>query len=181
MIEKIYAIKSYLKSQSRNELIKEIAILYKLFPSVQEYFQVKLGSVQGGEDTLLNKYKKIIKNEFMPDRGLGKARLAVARKAITDFRKIAKNKNNIAEIMVYYVEMGVEFTNAYGDINEPFYNGMERMYDMASDYIKTNNLTNRFINRLQKMVQATDGIGWGFHDSLEEMFDHYFGKYERQE
>ncbi len=178
MAVKLFALHKYLDSASREELVKEINDLYKLFPAVQEYYQAKLSDVEDGEDALLKKYKKIVKNEFMPDRGLGKARLSIARKAIADFKKIAKNKNNIADIMVYYVEMGVEFTNAYGDIDESFYNSMEGMYDAACEYIKIHNLTGVFIQRMRQMVQATSGIGWGFHDDLSDMFHNYFGKYE---
>jgi len=180
MTEKIVTLKKYLQSLARGELVKEIKTLHKLFPAVQEYYQIKLSDAGDGEDALLAKYKKIIKNEFMPDRGFGKARLSVARKAVVDFRKIAKNKNNIADIMVYYVEMGVEFTNAYGDIDEPFYNSMGKMYDTASQYIKQHNLTIPFMQRLRNIVTETSGIGWGFHDELGEIFHDYFPGYEER-
>jgi hypothetical protein len=37
--------------------------------------------------------------------------------------------------MLFYVEMGVRYTNQYGDINESFYTSMESMYENATKHI----------------------------------------------
>ena len=42
--------------------------------------------------------------------------------------------------MIQYVENGVKFTNAFGDIDEPFYYSMESMFEKALEYIVENNL-----------------------------------------
>ncbi len=166
----------HVQSLSRKELGSEIKQLYRLFPSVQEYYQSKLNST--GEGQLLSKYKNIITNEFMPARGFGKARLSVARKAMNDFYKLSKEKSNRAEMMVHYVEMGVQFTIEYGDIDEPFYSSMESMYDKACNYVSTNNLETIFLPRLKKIVDDTDGMGWGFHDTLTDIWSTYFPVHE---
>ncbi len=125
----ITALKKQLKTKSNDELIKEIVELYKKHQSVKDYYQSTL-SVQGQVE-VLEKYKKIIKNEFFPSRGFGKARLSIARKAVNDFKKLSTSTKDIADIMVFYVEQGVGFTNQYGDIDEPFYSSVESMYVTA--------------------------------------------------
>ena len=77
-------------------------------------------------DRIEDKYKEIITNEFFPKRGYGKARLSVAKKAINDFKKISDKFSLIVEIMLHYVEQGVDFTDQYGDIDSPFYDSIKK-------------------------------------------------------
>jgi hypothetical protein len=165
-------ISRYLESLTAKELIGEIKKLHKLFPDVREYYQVQFQD--NGEEELLEKYKEIIRDEFLPNRGWGDAKLSVARKAVNDFIKLSRNNLNTADIMTYYVEIGVKYTSAYGDINEPFYASMERMYEKAAEYTIEHNLEYEFISRFKKIVEDTDGTGWGFYDNLREMFLEFF-------
>ena len=57
--------------------------------------------------------------------------MSVAKKAISDFKKLSDSPLNNADIMLHYVENGVQFTDAYGDIDERFYTSMENMFDDA--------------------------------------------------
>ena len=41
------------------------------------------------------------------------------------------NEVDTIDIMLFYIEQGVKFTLAYGDINEAFYSSMEGMYEKA--------------------------------------------------
>ena len=127
------------------------------------------------QDTQISaKYKKIIENEFFPPRGLGRAKLSVAKKAITEYRKIVKNPVDVADIMLFYVEQGVKFTNAYGDIDEPFYNSMEGMYEKAVQWMVKYEIQDVFSERCAKIVEDTSGIGWGFHDALRDIYRNAF-------
>jgi hypothetical protein len=165
-------ISKYLESLSKEELIDEIKKLYKLFPDVREYYQVEL--LEGGEEELLKRYKKIVRDEFLPDRGWGDAKLSVARKAVNDFIKLSRNSLNAADMMIHYVEIGVKYTNAYGDINEPFYASMEKMYQKAAEYVIENRIEYNFTSRFKKIVEDTNGMGWGFYDDLRDMFLEFF-------
>jgi len=172
MGEKISNINHHLKSASAKTLIAEIRELYRFFLPVREYYALKLS--KNGDAELLKKYKKIIKDEFMPDRGLGKARLSIARRAVLDFMKLSSNDISIADVMLHYVEMGVEFTLEYGDIDEPFYASVESMYEKAARFTTERGLGAAFKIRFEKIVRDTSDMGWGFHDSLDDMFSTYF-------
>ncbi len=125
---------------------------------------------------VLEKYKNIIKNEFLPKRGFGQGKLSVARKAVNDFKKVSDHSISIADIMLYYVEIGVEFTLTYGDINEQFYSSMENMYSDALAYIFRNHLQDQFKDRCLRIVIDTKGMGWGFHDTLSDTFYEYYNR-----
>jgi len=107
-----------------------------------------------------------------------KVRLSVARKAVEEFKQVAGTSILQADLMLYYVEMGVQFTNAYGDINEPFYSSIESMYLSAVKFIVSHGLQPQFQARCQKIVKDTDGIGWGFHDMLSEIYEEHFNANE---
>lgn len=79
---KMTDLKTHLASKNQAELVKEILNLYKLFPNVKEYYAVNL--VPDAEQGILEQYKKIIKNGFFPDRGMGKLRYSVINKAISE-------------------------------------------------------------------------------------------------
>ena len=116
-------LKKYLKTLTKEELINHIIELDKKYKPVQEYYQLYLNN---DVEAVLNKYKKQIEYEFYPARGEPKMRLSVARKAVTDAQKLGFPPEAMADLMLFYVETGVEFTNDYGDIDEPFYNSMEK-------------------------------------------------------
>jgi len=162
-------LKKYLRKKSDVELVEEIADLYKKFDAVKDYYRA---SFFNDDETVLQKYKDVITEEFFP-KNLHpdpKARLSVARKAVRNYKKVSCSDSGYAEIMLHYVETGIEFTNTYGGIDAPFYSSMANMYFDAADFIKSHNMENLFQERLYKMVLDTQNCGWGFHDSLVETF-----------
>ena len=171
---KISELKKHLSIASKKELEAQIAELFKCSEFVKDYYMLKYDSEY--ELEILEKHKEVIKHEFFPRRGHGKARLSVAKKGISEFKKLSKDKSNIADIMLFYVEIGVDFTNSYGDINETFYVSMENMYESLLKYIVTNELVDKFSVRCQKIVKDTEGMGWGFHDQLYDLYHSFVGK-----
>jgi hypothetical protein len=170
-------LKKELKLKSNDELIKEILELYKKFPDVKDYYSSNLST--GGMLEVLEKYKKIVQNEFFPSRGFSKLRLSVAKKAVNDFKKTSNSDFDIADIMFHYVENGVEFTNEYGDIDDPFYSSMESMFETALKFICKSEITKDFYTRCKQIVDDTSGMEWGFHDQLSYLFENYLEKNKR--
>lgn len=165
-------LKKHLKTRSPEELINDIAELYKRFKPVKEYYQIQLSS--GNDAQIIEDYKKKIENEFFPSRGLGRAKLSVAKKAISDYKKVAASPSSAIDLMLFYVEQGVKFTQAYGDIDEPFYNSMESTYAKAIAEMTKLGLKDNFRKRCHQVVLDTRGMGWGFHDMLQEIYEDAF-------
>ena len=170
-------LKKRLSYKSNAELIEEIAELYKKFPPVKEYYQ---SGLFGDDTAVLEKYKDIVNGEFlMRGNRFPKMRLSVARKAVTDFKKISSSTQNIADIMITYVEAGVSCTVEFGDIDEPFYNSMESMYETALKYVVKERLFDEFNDRLCNIVHDTCNIGYGFHDQLSDLHELYEAMVEK--
>ncbi len=171
---KVSDLKRNLKGSSKEELIKEIVELFKKNGFVKDYYILKYDAESNS--SVLDKHKDIVENEFFPKRGYGKARLSVAKKSITEFKKLSQDKIQLAELMVFYVEMGVKFTNCYGDIDESFYLNMESMYDQVVKFIISASLEDMFNQRCLEIVNDTAGMGWGFHDQLREIYYEHLGE-----
>jgi hypothetical protein len=161
-------VRKYLESKSQADLVSDIVLFFTQFDGVKEYYSTQLG--HGYSEDLLEKYKTVIRKEFFPTRGFGSARLSIARKAINDYKKVSRNLLGLIDLMLFYVEMGVRYTNEYGDINEAFYNSMESVYDGVLKLITVNGLQDHYQTRSRKIVTDTRGIGWGFHDALSDMY-----------
>ena len=169
---KVSELKRYLASRSQAELVQDIAELFKRIPAVKDYYQVKLNPQ--AEDDVADRYKVIIRREFATDFVPGPGRLAIARKAVMDFKKVASSAAGVADMMLFYVEQGVAYTTAFGDIDEPFYNSLESMYKQAAQWVTRQHLQEVFLPRFQRILTDTDPMGWGFHDVLREMYQEFF-------
>lgn len=165
-------LKKHLKTCSQAELIADIAELYKRFQPVKDYYQIQLYPQE--EKLVASKFKEIIEDEFFPARGYGRAKLSVAKKAITEYKKVNHSVVGLIDIMMFYVEQGVEFTIAYGDINEAFYISMETMYEKAIKEMIKHKKKDIFQKRCLKIVNDTSEMGWGFHDALSEIYEDAF-------
>jgi hypothetical protein len=164
-------LKKKLNAMTKEDLIKDIIDLYTKNQFVKDYYISK--QTDGSNSPIFLKHKEIIEREFFPKKGDGKARLSVAKKSISEFKKLSSNNELIADLLIYYVEVGVRYTNEYGDINETFYSSMESMFEQALKFIIAKNLSNKFQDRCLEIVEDTSGIGWGFHDQLSELFASY--------
>jgi TusA-related sulfurtransferase len=173
-------LKKQLKTYKAEELVSIIIDCYKSSSDVKSYIHMML-EPESTENQLFDEAKKKILHQFFPDRGHPKLKLAEAKKAISEFGKLCNNQARTIDLMIYYVELGVSFTNSYGDIDEPFYYSMESMYQNALNKIRTDSgsgLYHLFRDRLKGIVRNTDGMGWGFNDQLAGMFYEFAADYE---
>jgi hypothetical protein len=164
----IIELKKYLSGKSEKELKEEIIELFKISKEVKEYYAIKV--LPDAEKELLERYKGIVRKEFFPERGNRFPSYSVLKKAISDFTKVSKDSVSLADLLLFYAEQGVEFTNTYGDIDETFYNNIARIYEKAVDIIIENNLQETFGERCKKVMKDCSDIGWGFGDFIVELY-----------
>ena len=83
----------------------------------------------------------------------------------------------IADLMLYYIELGCEQIAEFGDFYESFYISLENNFKKAAQFISSNGLTSQFNSRILKMIESVDGTGWGFSDTLWQFYEEYIGEY----
>lgn len=120
---KITDLKKQLGQMDRMELIDLVCKLNKNSKEVQAMLDVEFGGSEA-EDRLVEDSKEKIYKEFF-GKNLS---LKNAKKVISDFKKLSSDKENLAELLLYYVECGVEFIEKYGDIYEAFYVSIENTF-----------------------------------------------------
>ena len=168
------ALNKHLKQLSNDQLIDLVKNCYDNNKEIKKLLAVRLLGEEA-VDTIFHEYVKRVEHEFFPERGVGKLRLQDAKKAISEFGRLTGNVKRHLELMLIYVENGVDFTLTYGDIDERFYNSMIGMYVEIVNRInddETAELFDQFEERIEKIVLHTQGIGWGFHDDLAHMYSH---------
>ena len=162
--------KAYLNKLSKQDIIKLAGNMYNINKQIKEYCDNLATPNPAGN---LNKYKNLVFDAFYPSRG-DKLKIGDGRKAIANFKKLKPPVEHIADIMLYYTEMGVEFTCEFGDIDEKFYDSMENNFMKTLEYMHKNNLLEQFKGRCRNVVDATVNTGWGFHDTLSDFYFEYY-------
>jgi hypothetical protein len=109
------------------ELISLMKDLYALSDENRRFLEARFAQGQDLIQAVLADYKQEIIHCFFGERGISDdlPRLRDARRLIRNYQKATKDSSGTLDLMLHYVETGTEFTNTYGDINEPFYNRLE--------------------------------------------------------
>lgn len=164
------SVKKELELLEKKELIHLIGELYKISSPVKEYLEFY---AQPDEDNAYKIARQRIHESFYPQRGFG-YKLKEAKEAITRFKRLSPSTEQYADILLYYVECGVQYTLDFGDMNEAFYSSLEGAYSKALAYIARENLREKFHDRSYKLVKDTEDMGWGFHDFITgEHYSYY--------
>jgi len=166
----IIELKKELNKLEKDKIIAIVVDLYKKNKSVKDFFDYY---VTPNEIEAFEKYKEKVFLAFYPKRGFG-FKLKDGKQAISDFKKLEPSSELVSDLMLFYVETGVMFTNDFGDISESFYSSIETVYHNALTLMKKENLLEKFMERANKVVTDTENIGWGFHDSLYDSFSCFY-------
>jgi hypothetical protein len=162
----------YLLSCSPAQLLEEMLKLYSHLEPVRLYYENELN-----EDSTASLEKSIekLQKEYMPNKGFGKARSSEARKIILEFKKVNKNQDQLIKLILFRTQMMLDFTNAYGDMAEAFYDTLAGCYEEACKLIVKNNLQTSYQKECDIMLEATGNIGYGLGDQMYSIFEEYFG------
>jgi len=167
--------KDYLKTQDDESLRDELLTLYKTFEVVREFYTPRIEP--SNIEKVIDKYKQVLEGQFFPQSAkwdFPELNYSVARKAISDFKKINSNPTAVIDLQLAYVEYGVECTLEYGDIDERFYNSMESMFRKTLKDMEEHGLLDLFEKRCLLIQQKTRDLGWGFGDAITELCEEYF-------
>jgi len=125
-------------------------------------------------EVLLEKYRKRIEESFFATDDWGMPDLPnmlVAARPVTDYRQLTDDILGTLDLMLAFVEMGTRFTAQYGDIDEPFYDGLELMLDdfrmllLANPHVYDKGDLSLRLPRLEK---DAGWMGWGYGDYVTD-------------
>ena len=114
-------------------------------------------------------YKKQVQFCVRPDL-IGRDEVDLERGValIEQYKVATDDLPGAIDLMLYFVEQGNQFTLDYGDIDSWFYEEMEEMFGKAVRILESHpeQLTDEVKARIRRICDETDGIGWGYHDTL---------------
>ncbi|MDF0675662.1 MAG: hypothetical protein P0120_15180 [Nitrospira sp.] len=163
------AIRRHLSAQSKAALLALVKDLYDASSSNRNFLHARV-QVEAGDGTAVEKYRRTIIEQFYPQRGFGKLKLAEARKAIRDYRRATGDLTGTIDLMLTYVENGTRFTCDFGDINEAYYNSLESVLREMTQLLRKehSSVYPQFRERIQGLETHADRIGWGYGDALRD-------------
>ena len=167
----IVKLKRRLQLLPKERVIEIILELYDARKEAKDYLEFYLVPDSNAE---LEKCKKTIRQEFFPTRGFSeKPSFAKCRKVISDFQKLKPEPTCIADLMLFYIEQGCEYTVTFGDMWEQYYITLENNFDKAMKFIFMNGLLAQYYERIEKLLDNANNCGWGFYDTLSEIYHQY--------
>ena len=126
------------------------------------------------DETLLENHRKRIEEAFFAGDEWGMPQtpnMLVASRLITGYRQATGDLLGTLDLMLAFVEAGTRFTDEFGDIDEPFYEGLELMLaDFQElllaypDLYKEGDLP----QRLTDLMEDAGWMGWGYGDYVTE-------------
>ncbi len=129
------------------------------------------------DETLLATYRQRINEDFFGEDEWGTPQMPnmlVTARLIAGYRQAGGDLLGTLDLMLTFVEAGTRFTNDYGDIDEPFYEGLELMLDDFQKLLLVHpNLYEEgdLAQRLAKLRRDAGPIGWGYGDYVTECID----------
>lgn len=170
------SIRSKLAFCSERDLLGIISELYNLSKENKNFLEARfLQSVEA-----LDRYKAHIKKYLAPNdpcKPSQQISIREAKKAVSDYKKASSNPINLIDLMVYYVECGTDFSCEFGDIDEPYYASLESMFEKAVALMQKQPAYDieDFIRRLKVVIRKASSFGWGYHDTISDIFEKAYG------
>jgi len=166
------AARRHLAALDKPALLALVKDLYDSGGENRDFIQARCQTADSGGE-VLETYRNKIVEQFFSKRadGIGELKLGVARKAIRDYRKATSSLSGTVELLMTYVETGTEFTHDYGDIDERFYNSVESALGELAGLLRgeAQEMYPQFSERLARVEQMAQGIGWGFGDFVADV------------
>jgi len=162
-------VKKEIKDFNKDQLMELLGDLYRLSTENKEFYNTRFSL----SDDTLEPYKRIIQDAVHPyleDNEI--LDLERAEDAISRYSKAIDDVKGEAELLVFFVECGNNFTLSYGDIDGEFYDSMLTMYEKAIVAVSELPVKdqNAFKERLREIMDSASGIGWGYHDGLCDLY-----------
>ncbi len=171
-MKKSTSIRTLIKDLEPDELREVILELSKLSKKNKQFLEVFLQSSEAADvESIVSEAKQKIYNFFFGRSAFPKIDLANARKTVNEYSKLLKDyPGHIADLKLYYVEVGTELTNEFGDIDERFYSSLESMFKGFCKHIEKHPVYyNQFKSRIEKLESACYGTGWGYFEVISDL------------
>lgn len=167
-------VKARLVALDHAGLVKLVQDLYAASRDNQVFLHARFGL---GAD-VLKPYKATIDRWLWPDVFKNQdTSVAKAKKAIADYKKAIGRPEGLAELMVFFCERAVGFSNDVGLQDEGFFDALVRMFEQALEAIDALPADNQppLLDRLDTVRHLGHNLGYGVGDDMDDLLaEHRF-------
>ena len=150
-------------------VIGVVKMLFDQFPENRTFLISRLYPRTDWSE-LLEQHRKRIEREFYTRSGFPRIpRLSECRRAISDYRKATEDLAGTADLMVTYVETGVDFAHSYGMDQDSFYSSLELVLGSLIEIIEDDEageLREKHRERLRKVADQAYDLGWACDERI---------------
>lgn len=160
-------VKVRLTDLDRAGLVGLVQDLYAASKDNQTFLHARFGL---GDD-VLKPYKATIDRWLWPDVFKNQdTSVAKAKKAIADYKKAVGRPEGLAELMVFFCERAVGFSNDVGLQDEGYLDALVRMFQQALTAISTlpDDRRYRLLARLDAVRCLGHNLGYGVSDDMDD-------------
>ena len=158
-----------LNKQTKEELLGLIIEMQEKFSKVDDYLQSKYSE---NILSVVKKYKKQITNAIYIDtNNYGKSDFTPAYEAIENFKKLIHKPKELVEILLHFIQCGIQLINDFGDYDEGFYEDMEEYFKEAIELAKSNNLLSQYESQCLELIKKSENTGYGFNEALSDLYE----------
>ncbi|WP_395141868.1 hypothetical protein [Schlegelella aquatica] len=161
-------VKGKLTAIDRAGLIGLVQDLYAASKDNQAFLHARFGL---GDD-VLKPYKATIDRWLWPDVFKNQdTSVAKAKKAIADYKKAVGQPQGLAELMVFFCERAVGFSNDVGLQDEGYFDALVRMFGQALKAIDALPKEHRppLLGRLDAVRSLGHDLGYGVGDDMDDL------------
>lgn len=162
-------VKAKLADFDRLGLLGLVQDLYAASKDNQAFLNARLGL---GDDPL-KPYKATVERWLWPDVFKNQDySVSKAKKAIADYKKAVGRAEGLAELMVFYCEQALGFSNEVGLDDTGFYDALVRMFEQALKVVMAMPEAQRepFLDQLEDIRVDGQGFGWGVGDDFNALW-----------
>lgn len=164
-------LKKYLAELTKEQLEEQVLDLYTRFKPVKTYYNFVF---KPNEQKLLDEAKFKIGKEYFPVNGRKpKARRSVAQKIIKHFIQLGVEPFVIADVMLFNIEVALEYNAEKNIKQEAFYKSIFRSFEESVKYCKENGIVSDFNLRITTVLKTVNQQNWynaeGFERSLKKL------------
>lgn len=161
-------VKDKLADFDRAGLIGLVQDLYAASKENQAFLHSRFGL---GDD-VLKPYKATIDRWLWPDVFKNQdTSVAKAKKAIADYKKAVGQPTGLAELMVFFCERAVGFSNDVGLQDEGYFDALVRMFAQALKIIGSlpEDHRSELLGRLDAVRRLGHNLGYGVGDGMGDL------------
>lgn len=125
------ALQKHLEQSDKEEIIREVLTLFNKFGNVREFYKAELSE---GGSSLLDSYKKRIRDAYSSQNPKDRSTNKNIDTLLRDFKKVMVYEEELADLLLYRVECGLEALQRNPRRGQSFYNCLYKSFKQAAAF-----------------------------------------------